>query len=153
MPCRDADAEMCRAYAERRVHEWSRFSTYVSENPSARQRRPRTTLSGGRVIAWLPFRGDEDGGPPVPSPGAEPGPHALPTRRLEREQSGGGWKEGARECPPLSSTAFLCADGGTDVAQTAVARWVLAGECHDALLFARCGCRCARNRRVLRMSA
>ena len=54
----DAMLQLARAYADRPAEQWKPLFYRILENRIRDLQRRRTVR--GRVIAWLPFRGDED---------------------------------------------------------------------------------------------
>src|SRR4030081_627928 len=79
----DAMLQLARAYADRPAQEWKPLFYRILENRIRDMQRRRTVR--GRVIAWLPFRGDEDEEEPDPLAQA-PSPDPPPPRRLELDQ-------------------------------------------------------------------
>ncbi|MBV8804347.1 MAG: hypothetical protein JO042_04855, partial [Sinobacteraceae bacterium] len=77
----DAMLQLARAYADRPEEEWKPLFYRILENRIRDMQRRRTVR--GRVISWLPFRGnddDEDEQDPIAqAPSNEP----QPARRLE----------------------------------------------------------------------
>jgi RNA polymerase sigma-70 factor (ECF subfamily) len=75
----------------------------------------------GRVIAWLPFRGDEDEEEPDPIAQA-PSPEPQPVRRLELDEAVGALEKALGALPRRQQQAFLLRTlEGLDVAATAAA--------------------------------
>jgi RNA polymerase sigma-70 factor (ECF subfamily) len=75
----------------------------------------------GRVLAWLPTRGEDDEEEPDPISQA-PSPEPQPPRRLELEEAVGALEKAVAALPPRQRQAFLLRSlEGMDVAQTAVA--------------------------------
>jgi RNA polymerase sigma-70 factor (ECF subfamily) len=75
----------------------------------------------GRVIAWLPFRGDENDEEPDPIAQA-PSPEPQPVRRLELDEAVGALEKALGALPRRQQQAFLLrALEGLDVAATAAA--------------------------------
>jgi RNA polymerase sigma-70 factor, ECF subfamily len=115
----DAMLQLARAYADRPAEEWKPLFYRILENRIRDMQRRRTVR--GRVIAWLPFRGDEDDDEPdpiAPAPSLEP----QPPRRLELEQAVEALEKALGELPGRQRQAFLLrALEGLDVAQTAAA--------------------------------
>ena len=118
MPCR---TRCCSSRARTRTgprksggHSSTAYSRIVS-----------ATCSGGapcgRVIAWLPFRGDEDDEELDPIAQA-PSPEPQPAQRLELDQAIGALEKALGELPRRQQQAFLLrALEGLDVAATALA--------------------------------
>jgi RNA polymerase sigma-70 factor (ECF subfamily) len=115
----DAMLQLARAYAERPAEEWKPLFYRILENRIRDMQRRRTVR--GRVIAWLPFRGDEDEDEPDPIAQA-PSPDPGPTQRLELDQAMGILEKAVGELPRRQQQAFLLrALEGMDVAETATA--------------------------------
>jgi len=115
----DAMLQLARAYADRPAQEWKPLFYRILENRIRDMQRRRTVR--GRVIAWLPFRGDEDDEEPDPIAQA-PSPEPQPPRRLELEQAVGALEKALSELPRRQQQAFLLRTlEGLDVAQTAAA--------------------------------
>jgi RNA polymerase sigma-70 factor, ECF subfamily len=115
----DAMLQLARAYAGRPAEEWKPLFYRILENRIRDMQRRRTVR--GRVIAWLPFRGDEDDDEPDPIAQA-PSPEPQPPRRLELEQAVGALEKALDELPGRQRQAFLLrALEGLDVAETAAA--------------------------------
>jgi len=115
----DAMLQLARAYAARPAQEWKPLFYRILENRIRDMQRRRTVR--GRVIAWLPFRGDEDEEESDPIAQA-PSPDPQPPRRLELDQAVAALEKAVGELPRRQQQAFLLrALEGLDVAQTAVA--------------------------------
>lgn len=115
----DAMLQLARAYADRPAQEWKPLFYRILENRIRDMQRRRTVR--GRVIAWLPFRGDEDEEEPDPIAHA-PSPDPQPPRRLELDQAMAALEKALGELPRRQQQAFLLRTlEGLDVAQTAVA--------------------------------
>src|SRR5437868_4773386 len=115
----DAMLQLARAYADRPAQEGKPLFYRILENRIRDMQRRRTVR--GRVIAWLPFRGDEDDEEPDPIAQA-PSPEPQPPRRLELEQAVGALEKALGELPRRQQQAFLLRTlEGLDVAQTAAA--------------------------------
>jgi RNA polymerase sigma-70 factor (ECF subfamily) len=115
----DAMLQLARAYADRPAQEWKPLFYRILENRIRDMQRRRTVR--GRVIAWLPFRGDEDEEEPDPIAQA-PSPDPQPPRRLELDQAVAALEKALGELPRRQQQAFLLRTlEGLDVAQTAVA--------------------------------
>ena len=115
----DAMLQLARAYADRPAEEWKPLFYRILENRIRDMQRRRTVR--GRVIAWLPFRGDEDEDEPDPIAQA-PSPDPGPTQRLELDQAMGILEKAVIELPRRQQQAFLLrALEGLDVAETATA--------------------------------
>jgi RNA polymerase sigma-70 factor (ECF subfamily) len=115
----DAMLQLARAYANRPPEEWRPLFYRILENRIRDMQRRRTVR--GRVIAWLPFRGDEDDDELDPIAQA-PSPELQPAQRLELDQAIGALEKALGELPRRQQQAFLLrALEGLDVAATAVA--------------------------------
>ncbi len=115
----DAMLQLARAYADRPAQEWKPLFYRILENRIRDMQRRRTVR--GRVIAWLPFRGDEDEEEPDPIAQA-PSPDPQPPRRLELDQAMAALEKALGELPRRQQQAFLLRTlEGLDVAQTATA--------------------------------
>ena len=115
----DAMLQLARAYAGRPAEEWRPLFYRILENRIRDMQRRRTVR--GRVIAWLPFRGDEDDeelDPIAQAPSLEP----QPAQRLELDQAIGALERALAELPRRQQQAFLLRSlEGLDVAATALA--------------------------------
>ena len=115
----DAMLQLSRAYSHRPEQEWKPLFYRILENRIRDMQRRRTVR--GRVIAWLPFRGDENDEEPDPIAQA-PSPEPQPPRRLELEEAVGALEKAVGELPARQRQAFLLRSlEGMDVAQTAAA--------------------------------
>jgi RNA polymerase sigma-70 factor (ECF subfamily) len=115
----DAMLQLARAYAHRPAQEWKPLFYRILENRIRDMQRRRTVR--GRVIAWLPFRGEEDEDEPDPIAQA-PSPEPQPMRRLELDQAVGALERALGELPRRQQQAFLLRTlEGLDVAATAAA--------------------------------
>jgi RNA polymerase sigma-70 factor (ECF subfamily) len=115
----DAMLQLARAYADRPAQEWKPLFYRILENRIRDMQRRRTVR--GRVIAWLPFRGDEDEDEPDPIAQA-PSPEPQPPRRLELDQAMAALEKALGELPRRQQQAFLLRTlEGLDVAETAAA--------------------------------
>ena len=115
----DAMLQLVRAYADRPAEQWKPLFYRILENRIRDMQRRRTVR--GRVIAWLPFRGDEDDDEPDPIAQA-PSPEPQPPRRLELDQAMAALEKALGELPGRQRQAFLLrALEGLDVAETAAA--------------------------------
>src|SRR5579862_4460566 len=115
----DAMLQLARAYADRPAEEWKPLFYRILENRIRDMQRRRTVR--GRVIAWLPFRGedeDEDNDPIAAAPSPEP----QPVKRLELDEALGALEKALGELPRRQQQAFMLRTlEGLDVAQTAAA--------------------------------
>ena len=115
----DAMLQLARAYADRPAEEWKPLFYRILENRIRDMQRRRTVR--GRVIAWLPYRGDEDEDEPDPIAQAA-SPEPQPVQRLELDQAVGALEKALGKLPRRQQQAFLLRTlEGLDVAQTAAA--------------------------------
>jgi len=115
----DAMLQLARAYADRPAAEWKPLFYRILENRIRDMQRRRTVR--GRVIAWLPFRGEEDEDEPDPISQA-PSPEPQPVRRLELDEAVGALQKALEELPRRQQQAFMLRTlEGLDVAATAAA--------------------------------
>jgi RNA polymerase sigma-70 factor, ECF subfamily len=115
----DAMLQLARAYSDRSPEEWKPLFYRILENRIRDMQRRRSVR--GRVMAWLPWRRDdeEDEHDPIAeAPSADQGPPA----RLEMEQAMAALEEALQALPERQRQAFLLRNlEGLDVAQTAAA--------------------------------
>lgn len=115
----DAMLQLARAYSDRPAEEWKPLFYRILENRIRDMQRRRTVR--GRVLAWLPFRNDdddEDVDPIAQAPSAEP----SPGRRLEIDEAMQALDKALESLPRRQQQAFMLRNlEGLDVAQTAVA--------------------------------
>ena len=106
----DAMLQLARAYAERPPQEWKPLFYRILENRIRDMQRRRTVR--GRVIAWLPFRGEdeEDEADPISQ---APSPEPQPVKRLELEEAMGALRAGAGRAaaPPAAGLSAAHARG------------------------------------------
>jgi RNA polymerase sigma-70 factor (ECF subfamily) len=115
----DAMLQLARAYSERPAEEWKPLFYRILENRIRDMQRRRTVR--GRVISWLPFRGDDDDDEMDPIAQA-PSPEPQPTKRLELDQAMTALEKALGELPPRQRQAFMLRTlEGLDVAETATA--------------------------------
>jgi len=115
----DAMLQLARAYSERPAEEWKPLFYRILENRIRDMQRRRTVR--GRVISWLPFRGDDDDDEMDPIAQA-PSPEPQPTKRLELDQAMTALERALGELPPRQRQAFMLRTlEGLDVAETATA--------------------------------
>ena len=115
----DAMLQLARAYADRPAEEWKPLFYRILENRIRDMQRRRTVR--GRVIAWLPYRGDEDEDEPDPIALAA-SPELQPVQRLELDQAVEALEKALGKLPRRQQQAFLLRTlEGLDVAQTAAA--------------------------------
>jgi RNA polymerase sigma-70 factor (ECF subfamily) len=111
--------QLARAYSDRPAQEWKPLFYRILENRIRDMQRRRTVR--GRVISWLPFRGDEDEDEPDPIAQA-PSPEPQPLRRLELDEAVGALEKALAALPRRQQQAFLLRTlEGLDVAATAAA--------------------------------
>ena len=115
----DAMLQLARAYSERPAEEWKPLFYRILENRIRDMQRRRTVR--GRVIAWLPFRGDEDDeemDPIAQAPSEEP----SPSHKLEIDEAMVALDAAISTLPRRQQQVFMLRTlEGMDVAQTAVA--------------------------------
>ena len=113
----DAMLQLARAYADRPAQEWKPLFYRILENRIRDMQRRRTVR--GRVLAWLPQRGeddDEDYDPIAQAPSPEP----QPVKRLELGEAMAALEKALGELPRRQQQAFLLRTlEGMDVAETA----------------------------------
>jgi RNA polymerase sigma-70 factor, ECF subfamily len=115
----DAMLQLARAYADRPAQEWKPLFYRILENRIRDMQRRRTVR--GRVISWLPFRGDEDDEEVDPIAQA-PSPEPQPVKRMELDEAIGALEKALAALPRRQQQAFLLrALEGLDVAATAAA--------------------------------
>jgi RNA polymerase sigma-70 factor (ECF subfamily) len=115
----DAMLQLARAYARRPPQEWKPLFYRILENRIRDMQRRRTVR--GRVIAWVPFRGEDDENEADPIAQAV-SPEPQPVRRLELDEAVGALEKALGELPRRQQQAFLLRTlEGLDVAETALA--------------------------------
>src|SRR5580704_14864003 len=115
----DSMLQLARSYSERPAEEWKPLFYRILENRIRDMQRRRTVR--GRVISWLPFRGDDDDDEMDPIAQA-PSPEPQPTKRLELDQAMTALEKALGELPPRQRQAFMLRTlEGLDVAETATA--------------------------------
>ena len=115
----DAMLQLARAYAGRPAQEWKPLFYRILENRIRDMQRRRTVR--GRVIAWLPFRGEdeEDEADPITQ---APSPEPQPVKRLELDEAMGALEQALAALPRRQQQAFMLRTlEGMDVAETAAA--------------------------------
>jgi RNA polymerase sigma-70 factor (ECF subfamily) len=116
----DAMMHLARSYSERPPQEWKPLFYRILENRIRDMQRRRTVR--GRVIAWLPFRRDEDDDEGLDPIAIAPSPEPLPVRRLEMDEAMEALDVAVAALPNRQRQAFLLRNlEGLDVAQTAAA--------------------------------
>ncbi|MBV8740776.1 MAG: RNA polymerase sigma factor [Sinobacteraceae bacterium] len=115
----DAMLQLARAYADRPAEEWKPLFYRILENRIRDMQRRRTVR--GRVMAWLPLRGDEDDDeidPIAQAPSSDP----PPPRQLELAQTMEALERAVTALPRRQQQAFMLRTlEGLDVAATAKA--------------------------------
>ncbi len=115
----DAMLQLARAYADRPAEEWKPLFYRILENRIRDIQRRRTVR--GRVIAWLPFRADDDddeADPIAQAPSDEP----SPSHKLEIDEAMQALEKALEALPRRQQQVFMLRSlEGMDVAQTAVA--------------------------------
>src|SRR3984957_12323078 len=113
----DAMLQLARAYADRPAEEWKPLFYRILENRIRDMQRRRTVR--GRVMAWLPFRRDEDEEESDPIAQA-PSPDLSPVGVVENDEERPALDGALRGLPARQRQAFLLRNlEGLDVAQTA----------------------------------
>ena len=115
----DAMLQLSRAYADRPPEEWKPLFYRILENRIRDMQRRRTVR--GRVLAWLPSRGEDEDEEPDPisqAPSNEP----QPLKRLELDEAMTALEKALGELPRRQQQAFMLRTlEGLDVAGTAAA--------------------------------
>jgi len=113
----DAMLQLARAYSDRPEAEWKPLFYRILENRIRDMQRRRTVR--GRVMAWMPFRRDEDD--EESDPIAQAPSHDLPpVARLELDEAMTALDAALEQLPNRQRQAFLLRNlEGLDVAQTA----------------------------------
>jgi RNA polymerase sigma-70 factor, ECF subfamily len=115
----DAMMQLVRRYAERPPAEWRPLFYRILENRIRDAQRRRSVR--GRVMAFLPWRADDDDDAPDPveqAPDATPGP----TAQAEGDEIMGALQLALQKLPARQREAFLLRSiEGMDVAETAAA--------------------------------
>ncbi len=115
----DAMLQLARAYGNRPEQEWKPLFYRILENRIRDMQRRRTVR--GRVMAWLPLRGEDEEDELDPIAQA-PSPDPQPVRRLELDQALTALEKALGGLPRRQRQAFLLRTlEGMDVAQTALA--------------------------------
>ena len=113
----DAMLQLARAYADRPAEEWKPLFYRILENRIRDMQRRRTVRA--RVMAWLPFRGDDEDEEPDPIAQA-PSPDPPPVRKLEIEEAMRALEKALAQLPRRQQQVFLLRTlEGLDVAETA----------------------------------
>jgi RNA polymerase sigma-70 factor (ECF subfamily) len=116
----DAMLQLARAYSERPAEEWKPLFYRILENRIRDMQRRRTVR--GRVISWLPFRGneedDDEQDPIAQAPSCEP----QPLRKLEIAETMDALEKAIEMLPRRQQQVFMLRTlEGLDVAETATA--------------------------------
>lgn len=115
----DAMLQLARAYADRSADEWRPLFYRILENRIRDMQRRRSVRN--RVMAWLPFKRDEDGDEPDPLAQAPSSESSLPVK-LELAEAMQALEKALQALPERQRQAFLLRNlEGLDVAQTALA--------------------------------
>jgi len=115
----DAMLQLARAYSDRTPEEWKPLFYRILENRIRDMQRRRSVR--GRVMAWFPFRRDEEEDEQDPIAEA-PSPDPQPPARLEMDQAMAALEGALHALPERQRQAFLLRNlEGLDVAQTAAA--------------------------------
>jgi RNA polymerase sigma-70 factor (ECF subfamily) len=115
----DAMLQLARAYSNRPAAEWKPLFYRILENRIRDMQRRRTVR--GRVMAWLPLRGEDEDDEHDPIAQA-PSPDPQPARRLELDQAVTALEQALGGLPRRQRQAFMLRTlEGMDVAETAVA--------------------------------
>ncbi|HEY2403293.1 MAG TPA: RNA polymerase sigma factor [Steroidobacteraceae bacterium] len=116
----DAMLQLARAYSDRPAEEWKPLFYRILENRIRDMQRRRTVR--GRVISWLPFRGndedDEEQDPIALAPSLDP----QPPRKLEISETMEALEKAIEALPRRQQQVFMLRTlEGLDVAETATA--------------------------------
>ena len=116
----DAMLQLARAYSDRPAEEWKPLFYRILENRIRDMQRRRTVR--GRVISWLPFRGndedDEEQDPIALAPSLDP----QPARKLEIAETMAALEKAIETLPRRQQQVFMLRTlEGLDVAETATA--------------------------------
>jgi len=115
----DAMLQLARAYSDRPAEEWKPLFYRILENRIRDMQRRRTVR--GRVISWLPFRGndeDDEEDPIALAPSSDP----QPPRKLEISETMDALEKALETLPRRQQQVFMLRTlEGLDVAETATA--------------------------------
>jgi len=115
----DAMLQLVRAYSARPAEEWKPLFYRILENRIRDMQRRRTVR--GRVISWLPFRGDDEDDEPDPIAQAA-SPEPQPVRKLEMNEAMEALERAVQALPRRQQQVFMLRTlEGLDVAETAIA--------------------------------
>ena len=102
------------------MEEWKPLFYRILENRIRDMQRRRTVR--GRVMAWLPFRRDEEDDESNDPIAQAPSPDPAPVAKLEMDEAMQALEQALQALPERQRQAFLLRNlEGLDVAQTAVA--------------------------------
>jgi len=111
--------QLARAYANKPPEEWKPLFYRILENRIRDMQRRRTVR--GKVISWLPLRGNEEDDEPDPINQA-PSHDPQPPRRLEIAEAMGALERALQGLPRRQQQVFMLRTlEGLDVAETATA--------------------------------
>src|ERR1700739_3395090 len=115
----DAMLQLARAYSDKPAEEWKPLFYRILENRIRDMQRRRTVR--GRVIAWMPFRGDEEDDEPDTTAQA-PSTDPSPVKSLELAEAMGALEKALADLPRRQQQVFMLRTlEGMDVAETAIA--------------------------------
>jgi RNA polymerase sigma-70 factor (ECF subfamily) len=116
----DAMLQLARAYANRPAQEWKPLFYRILENRIRDMQRRRTVR--GRVIAWLPFRGNDDDDDELDPIAQSPSNEPPPVRKLEIDEAMQALEKALHGLPRRQQQVFMLRTlEGMDVAETAIA--------------------------------
>lgn len=117
----DAMLQLARAYRKRPAEEWKPLFYRILDNRIRDMQRRRMVRA--RIIAWLPFRGDDEEDEPPFDPIAQAASEdSHVTTQLSVDEAMQALEGALRSLPPRQRQAFLLRNlEGLDVAQTALA--------------------------------
>jgi RNA polymerase sigma-70 factor, ECF subfamily len=116
----DAMLQLARAYADRPEEEWKPLFYRILENRIRDMQRRRTVR--GRVISWLPFRGNDDDEDEQDPIAQAPSNDPQPARKLEISETMEALEKALGTLPRRQQQVFMLRTlEGLDVAETATA--------------------------------
>jgi len=116
----DAMLQLARAYGARPAEEWKPLFYRILENRVRDMQRRRAVRA--KIMAWLPFRGGDEGEAEDDPIAQVPSPAAGPVTQLEQAEAMGALEGVLGRLPARQRQAFLLRSfEGLDVAQTAKA--------------------------------
>jgi RNA polymerase sigma-70 factor, ECF subfamily len=116
----DAMLQLARAYADRPEEEWKPLFYRILENRIRDMQRRRTVR--GRVISWLPFRGNDDDEDEQDPIAQAPSNDPQPVRKLEIAETMEALEKALGTLPRRQQQVFMLRTlEGLDVAETATA--------------------------------